>query len=183
MKKSVDVGLNPIPWFTYPAIEFLSQFNYSDLDVFEWGSGNSSFYFAKKCKSIISIEINPEWYELNKEYKLKNQEFILSNQEQFDLEILNYNQLFDIIIIDSIKRNECTNQALLKLKENGLIILDNSDRHPEICEKLRNNGFTEIDFHGFGPINSYTWTSSIFFKMFSLKPLSIQPVIPIGGGF
>ena len=183
MKKSVDAKLNPIPWFTYPAIEFLNQFNYTEFDIFEWGSGNSSFYFAQKCKSIISIEINSEWYDLNNEYKLKNQTFILSNEENFDSEIMNFNQSFDIIIIDSIKRNECAKTALKKLKENGLIILDNSERHPEICQFLRENNFTEIDFHGFGPINNYTWTSSIFFKTFSLKPASIQPTIPIGGGY
>lgn len=183
MKKSVDAQLNPIPWFTYPAIEFLSQFNYSELEIFEWGSGNSSFYFAQKCKSIISVEINNEWFDLNNDYKLKNQTFILSNEEKFESEILNFNSLFDIIIIDSIKRSECANIALNKIKENGLIILDNSDRHPEICKFIRDKGFTEIDFHGFGPINNYTWTSSLFFKSFSLKPLNIQPVIPIGGGY
>lgn len=183
MKKPLDSNLNPIPWFTYPAIEFLNQFNLSELNVFEWGSGNSSFYFASKCKNIISVEVDIDWFEKNNDYRKKNQVFILSDVLNFELEIKNYDVQFDIIIIDSIKRKECIELSIKKIKKEGLIILDNSERHPELCEFLRNEGFTEIDFHGFGPINNYTWTTSLFFKSFTLKPTTIQPRIPIGGGY
>jgi hypothetical protein len=45
-------------------------------------------------------------------------------------------------------------------------------------------GYIEIDFHGFGPINDYTWTTSLFLdREIALEPKSIQPTIPIGGGF
>ncbi len=86
-------------------------------------------------------------------------------------------------MIDGKYREECLNTSLDHLNEDGIVILDNSDRHPDLCKFVRENGFTEIDFHGFGPLNEYTWTTSIFFKKFKLMPKSHQPVIPKDGGF
>ena len=44
-----------------------------------------------------------------------------------------------------------------------MLILDNSDRYPNKLKFLKEKlGWMQIDFHGFGPINSYTWTTSIF---------------------
>ncbi len=44
-----------------------------------------------------------------------------------------------------------------------MLIFDNSDWYPNavryLKEKLR---WIQIDFHGYGPINNYTWTTSIF---------------------
>jgi len=43
-----------------------------------------------------------------------------------------------------------------------MIILGNSEHHPRIVKKLEKEGFTRIDFTGFGPINPYTWSTSVF---------------------
>lgn len=37
-KICIDRDGNPIPWYTYPAIEYLSQFDVTDKDVFEFGA-------------------------------------------------------------------------------------------------------------------------------------------------
>ena len=55
--RPVDAAGKPLPWLTYPAIDFISQFDFSDAIVFEWGSG---FYInsvlpeeaAKRLRSI-----------------------------------------------------------------------------------------------------------------------------------
>ena len=59
--KPVDANGEPVPWLTYPAIDFLSQFDFSDLSVFEWGSGFSTLWWAKRCKHITTVELNPAW--------------------------------------------------------------------------------------------------------------------------
>jgi predicted O-methyltransferase YrrM len=91
--------------------------------------------------------------------------------------------LFDIIIVDGILRDDCLETAMNKISEGGMLILDNADRHPEASKKYRDNGYTQIDFHGLGPINEYAWTTSIFFKTLQFSPISIQPTVPIGGGY
>src|SRR5688500_6442274 len=36
---AVDAKCNPVPWYTYPAIEYLKQLDFKDSTVFEYGSG------------------------------------------------------------------------------------------------------------------------------------------------
>lgn len=39
---AVDGAGQPVPWYTYPATEYLSHLDLSVLSVFEYGSGNST---------------------------------------------------------------------------------------------------------------------------------------------
>lgn len=185
LKKSVDSNNNPIPWFTYPALEYLKQLDIKEKKILEWGLGNSTLYFAQRCSEIISIEHNPEWFEKIKiKLPLNSFAYLLSENEYANFP-LTLNRKFDIIIIDGIKRKECIENSLKLLEDGGFIIYDNSDRNPEDCEKLRNKKMLQVDFHGFGPINDYTWTTSFFFtNNVTINPINNkQPIIPIGGGY
>ncbi|WP_168130382.1 class I SAM-dependent methyltransferase [Synechococcus sp. PCC 7502] len=177
-QKPSDINNQELPWFTYPAIEYIDQIDLRDKSVFEWGAGNSSIFFAKRSHKVISIESNPEWHKVISEKKLNNQEVFLKNEGDFVESIEEFNQEFDIIIIDSLRRYECASKAITYLKEGGIIILDNSDWHPSTCKLLREfPKFIQVDFHGFGPINPYSWTTSFFIDREAIiKPLdNIQP--------
>lgn len=183
VQMAIDANNEPIPWFTYPAIDYLKQLDLSSKIMLEWGAGNSSRFFSKKVKELYSIEHDREWYDLVKKYQIQNQTLI-HDEIEYPNRPSTLNISFDIILIDGIRREDCSTEALNLISEQGLIILDNSDRHPDIAECFRENGFIQVDFHGFGPINDYTWTTSIFMdRQINLKPLSIQPTIPIGGGY
>lgn len=182
-KEALNGKKEPIPWFTYPAIDYLDQLDLSNKIMLEWGTGNSSLFFSKKVKKLYSIEHNREWYKLVKRHQIDNQTLMYDETDYSTLP-KTFNINFDIILIDGVNREDCAREALNLINEKGLIILDNSDRHPNIAKFFREKGLIEIDFHGFGPINDYTWTTSIFMdRQIDLKPLSIQPTIPIGGGY
>ena len=182
-KTSIDFDENPIPWFTYPSIEYIKQLDLTNKVMLEWGAGSSSMFFSKRVKKVYSIEHNEEWYEKVKKYNIHNQEILFSEKEYSTIP-KRLNVLFDIILIDGVERENCAKQVLSLINKGGLIILDNSDRHPDICSYFRESGYIEADFHGFGPINDYTWTTSLFFNRdIDLNPLTKQPLIPIGGGF
>src|SRR4051812_40445225 len=53
-----------IPWFSYAAIDFLETFLRPHMTVCEYGSGGSTIFFAKRTKSVVSIESDPKWHEL-----------------------------------------------------------------------------------------------------------------------
>src|SRR3954452_8270654 len=53
-----------IPWFSYAAIDFLEPWLRPDMTVCEYGSGGSTLFFARRVKSVFSIEDNPKWFEL-----------------------------------------------------------------------------------------------------------------------
>src|SRR5690348_5384859 len=76
--RPVDALGAPIPWITYPAIDFLSQFDYSDASVFEWGSGFSTLWWSKRCRHIVSVESNPKGVPYIKELLPKSVELIIA---------------------------------------------------------------------------------------------------------
>ncbi|EKD66861.1 MAG: hypothetical protein ACD_49C00005G0003 [uncultured bacterium (gcode 4)] len=51
-----------IPWIVFEAKDWLDEHLKSNMKVFEWGSGGSTFYFSKRVDEIVSIEYNKEWY-------------------------------------------------------------------------------------------------------------------------
>ena len=72
------------------------------------------------------------------------------------------NDSFDIFIIDGKYQKECLDY-IVKLKTGVMIILDNADWYPNAVGFLQDKlQWIQIDFHGFGPINNYTWTTSLF---------------------
>jgi len=79
-KESVDKNGNPIPWNTYPFLSFIEQRLKPEFDVFEYGSGNSTIWYAQKVNSIIAVEHNKEWYEKVKLMLPKNAEVVLSSE-------------------------------------------------------------------------------------------------------
>src|SRR4051812_14883663 len=48
-----------IPWFSYAAIDFLDAALRTNMTVFEYGSGGSTLFFAKRAKSVFTVEDNP----------------------------------------------------------------------------------------------------------------------------
>jgi hypothetical protein len=44
-----------------------------------------------------------------------------------------------------------------------LIILDNADWFPKSTSALRASNLLQVDMTGFGPVNKYVWTTSLFF--------------------
>ncbi len=53
-----------LPWFSYAAIDFLDSFLRPDMSVCEYGSGGSTFFFARRAHSVFSIEDNAQWFSL-----------------------------------------------------------------------------------------------------------------------
>lgn len=165
----LDGDGNPIPWLTYSAIRFIEKRIRSEMSVFEYSCGNSTLWWSKRVKRLVSCEHNKEWYE-------KILKLIPSNIElyQIDLEyggdysqkISEYNQTFDIIVIDGRDRVNCVKNCLNALKEDGVIIWDNSERdyYEEGFIFLLANGYKRIDFEGMGPVNVDSWRTSIFYK-------------------
>src|SRR5207248_5255473 len=53
-----------LPWFSYAAIDFLKSYLRNEMQVFEFGSGGSTLFFAQYCKSVASVEDNAHWCEI-----------------------------------------------------------------------------------------------------------------------
>ncbi len=166
----VDGKGEAIPWYTYPSLYFLEQRVQKDFLVFEYGSGQSTIWFSNRVNKVVSLEHDLAFHEFLKP-KLKNLENVdliyepLDN-DQYSRKILDYESAFDIIVIDGRERVKCAKNSLVALKENGVIIWDNSEReiYQEGYDFLIEKGFKRLDFAGMGPIDHSEWCTSIFYK-------------------
>ncbi len=62
---SHDKNRKFIPWFSYPAIDFLNQFlRQKQMSVFEFGCGSSTIYFSNLAEKTFSIETSRKWFEV-----------------------------------------------------------------------------------------------------------------------
>lgn len=164
----VDVDGVPIPWVTLSFYEFIKERMNQELDVFEFGSGNSSVWFAKRVKSVTAVEHDKIWFDKMKNKMPSNVKVILSKDEPEayagELEKLDKN--FDIITVDANHRNECMFEAPAKLKSGGVIILDDSEREEYLpgVNFLLNSGFKKIDFYGIASGFIHHKATTVFYK-------------------
>ncbi|MHA7059608.1 hypothetical protein ACWGOQ_0020445 [Aquimarina sp. M1] len=168
--KPVDAKGQPIPWMTYASLHFISQkLENTSYNVFEYGSGNSTLWFSKRVKHIISVEHDTYYYEALKDkiQSFSNITYIFSDRkDDYSRKILEFKDEFHIIIIDGRDRITCTKNSLNALRSDGIIIWDNSDRekYKEAYDFLTDVGFKKIDFKGLGPIGHIEWQTSIFYR-------------------
>lgn len=182
-QRPVDCNDDPIPWITYPALEYLNQFDFSEKNVFEFGAGNSTLFWAGKANRVVSVETDPQWFDwLNQDLPPNVQLSCADDAEGMIDSIRSCDIVFDVIVIDSLMHRYAVTQSVEnKLAPGGMIIFDNADWYPNSCEILRDAGYSQVDFHGFGPVNGYAWTTSIFFKDHINFNRIEKALHPIGG--
>lgn len=167
-KMSVGKNNEPVPWVTYPFIDFITPRLNKDFELFEFGSGNSTLFYSKYVKKVITVEHNKNWYEKVKSKLPGNAEIIYQTLEGtgYEKAALAYEMMFDIIIIDAEKRVECLKNSLSKLNATGVMILDDSDRteYSEAFSFMEAKGFRSLDFWGISPGFFNRKATTVFYR-------------------
>lgn len=166
---SVDAAGAPLPWITYPAIEFIHRRIKPEMSVFEYGSGGSTLWWAKRVSEVISVEHDRDWFERMQDHivpNLKAYQIDLVYGGAYSRKIQEFENRFDIVVIDGRDRVNCLKNSLRALKTSGVIILDNSDL-PDYAEGvnfLLANGFRKIEFVGLFPMTLNKGETAIFYR-------------------
>lgn len=165
----VDRNGRPLPWYTYPALDFLTGRVRKDMAVFEYGAGNSTRWWAERVAHVSSVESDPDWMALLAPTLPANTDlrFEPADGAGYSRSAVERNRRFHIVVIDGDDRNACALASLSVLQDDGVIIWDNSDWSTLWAEgmaQLVANGFRSIDFRGPGPVSSRPWTTSIFYR-------------------
>lgn len=165
----VDRDGNALPWFTYASIAFLSKRIRPEMTVFEYGSGGSTIWWSRRVSRVIACEHDLEWFQAVAARVPANVELLyreLTPAGAYTQTIQGYTRQFDIIVIDGRDRVQCAMNSLAALKDDGVLIWDNSDRprYREGFAFLRDHGFKRLDFAGDGPINAFRSCTSIFYR-------------------
>ena len=168
-KSPVDRDNNPIPWVTYSFIDFIKTHLKKQHSVFEFGSGNSTFFYAKYAGLVVSVEHDKEWYDKIVSTKPENSEMIfceLVRDGDYCRMPVKLEEKFDIIIVDGRDRVNCCKQAVNAVSANGVIVLDDSERdfYREGINFLKSKGYKELSFSGIAPGLFYFKSTSVFYK-------------------
>ncbi|MDB9447419.1 FkbM family methyltransferase [Anabaena sp. CS-542/02] len=178
-KKIINGDNQPIPWYTYPAIEFIEDKVKGDFLVFEFGSGHSTLWWGERVKEVISVESDGGWFkEINQQMPGNVKLNLESDEGKYADFILSYpDEYFDVIIVDGINRNRCLENSLSKVKEDGLIIFDNTDvyHYDSSLRLLLSQGYKRIDFWGLIPGYVYKNCTSVFFKSTAILETNSLP--------
>lgn len=173
---SQDENGEALPWMTYGAIEFLQNYLNKNQQVFEFGCGASTLFFAKKAQKVIGLETNEMWLKIIQK-KLQQG---LNHNAQINLMIdglendsyqnfaKNCGESFDLIVIDSLKRFECAKNCITALKPDGAIILDDSQRqnYRKIFDFFAAQNFYKTDFIGIAPGQLQIKNTTVFRRNF-----------------
>jgi len=62
-RKQPDPLSEARPWMCFPAVEQLDRLLNAGSRVFEYGSGTSTIYFAKRAREVVSIEHEQSWHQ------------------------------------------------------------------------------------------------------------------------
>jgi len=178
----MDPSGNPIPWFTYPAIEYLNQFDVRDKRVFEYGCGQSTAYWRRRGARVWGVEHDRAWFEkMSSDTSAGRILYFADTELEYAATIELPGTSFDIVVIDGVFRTACVEPALAHLRPGGFIILDNAERDVEVGQLLRQRGLFPVDFSGFGPINDYTWTTALYLTRDGITSFDVAAPSPIGG--
>jgi len=166
------------PWFCYAAIDFLNRFLDKEMTVCEYGSGGSTLFFARRVKSVLSIEDNSRWYELvSRRLEEKSIRNVRLGLYPFDFKnplgfensaYLNAlpDEKFDVIVVDGSEewhqvRPVCFERAEGRIKDGGIIVVDDSWRYPGLRE--RNRAKQCKVFQSVGPCRPGVTSTDVFF--------------------
>jgi len=194
-RSSLDGRHSPLddelPWITYGAINWLASHLTKEMTIFEWGSGGSTMFFARRAKQVITIEHDPGWYQkvnhvlqrkphenvffrliepmrsenIDAWYISTDSRYIGHSFEQYIKTIDTYSDgFFDIVVVDGRARPGCIRHAIAKIKKGGYLVLDNSERIEYQTGWNLVQEWKNVKIWGPGPYNGYPWETRIWQK-------------------
>ena len=138
------------PWISQGAIRFCEQCLNKEQSGLEWGSGRSTAWFGSRLKSLLSIEYDLTWHSAvvkileNKNITNVECRYIPLEHSREAPTFPDYEKIpayvnmvdeftdnfLDFVVVDGHYRQACILAALPKIKQGGLLLVDNTNRLP-----------------------------------------------------
>jgi len=171
LKNGYPCGKNgrELPWMNYAVISFLENRLKKSMSLFEFGSGYSSIFFSRLVNDVTAVEHNPEWIENIQDKLPANVELIycsLNINSEYCQIINKQNKKFDVIVVDGYDRINCIYHGLNSIKDDGVLILDDSNRtsYRDGIRILKERGYKSLQFVGLKPTGIDLEETTVFYK-------------------
>lgn len=140
------------PWFAPGAKEWLEERIQPGWMAFEWGSGGSTLWLEQLCASVYSVEHDEAWFwKVAARIKpstmlqlcppgagaLGDDRANPAHYRSYGRPGINFRDYaraidlegpFDLVMIDGRARASCIAHAVPRVKEGGVLVLDNTER-------------------------------------------------------
>jgi predicted O-methyltransferase YrrM len=141
-----------VPWWSFPAIDAVERWiarRNGDVTAFEYGSGASTVWLARRCRRVVTVEhdrkflqaVGPMLARDNIELRVidpvRNVATPGTPSGRAGYEHADFTAYvdsiaddggYDLVVIDGRARVACLERARQYVKPDGLIVFDNSDR-------------------------------------------------------
>lgn len=175
-----------LPWWTLESTSLVDEYlaGRPNARVFEWGSGASTLWLARRAAEVISVEYDRDFAQLMAEripphVTLRLHPGIASPEPRVrsrhighrHTDYTHYVQAidqtpgeFDLIVIDGRARSDCLNLALRRLKPGGMIVFDNSSRRRyRDALTLSSQSIRRTDTRGLTPALPWPTSTTLLF--------------------
>jgi hypothetical protein len=174
----VDREGHPIPLLTYPAIDWLDGVLEPEDEVFEYGMGGSTVWFAARVAHVTSVDHNRE-YMLSlrlpanvtaRVAPCRGDLLRADAQDPYVCAIHASDRKYDVVLVDGMARLSCVPAAHRALTPTGLVIFDNSDKpaNAPARQELAESGYSRIDFCGTRPGSGFLGCTSVYSRAIDL---------------
>lgn len=182
---SLAIAAMDVPWWSYAAIDAVSGWLTSHagpVRVYEYGSGASTFWLARRAAEVHSVEHHRGFGEVMAPQlaRLDNVTFRIVEPtpaerprtgsakegyrgQDFSDYVASIDATpgeFDLVVIDGRAREACLSEALPRLATDGLIVFDNSRRR-RYREAIAASRVTEKRYFGLTPTLPYPDQTSL----------------------
>ncbi len=159
LKLILGLELNK-PFINYPSIKIFKSYLSKKDVLYEWGSGRSTSFFAKRVYMVHSVESDKKW--LNTTENLLKKKNLMNytldfHEDDISEEFLNAPTLRKtkeedgkdkVYVIDGGPRNLCAQLAGKICKNNDIIYLDDSDKNWSLIDVKRRQINDEKNIRG-----------------------------------
>lgn len=182
LAKAVRKNGEPLPWYTYPSIDFLQRRPYADRSVLEFGAGQSTLWWAKRAKQVLALEGDKDWHARIRGAMPRNVELHLVSMESAERCVEDVERIledrtkrFDVIVVDGLYRREMAEIAKRHVTDDGIIVCDNAEGYG-IYEAFKDSGLDRVDFYGHAPGVVLPHATAIYFRSGSFPFSAALPI-------
>ncbi len=166
---SVKADGEPVPWLPLPMVALLTARVPPGVAILEYGSGNSTRWWSRRAARVVAVEHDAAFHARLKPQLPANVEYLhvpAGPDAAYENAPVRFGRVFNLVVIDGVRRVECIRACLPLLKEDGVVIVDNTER-PELAsglEFLRQQGFRCLEIEGPCALVAWSGKTAIFYR-------------------
>lgn len=171
------------PWWSFAAVDAVAEAVRPGTKVLEYGGGGSTLWMADRGAEVTVVEDDASWAEVLRGHLGEGASVLLREPEDvgtiassvypgkfFDSYVGAAAELaddsLDMVVVDGRARVACGLAAMPKVRQSGMLLLDDSDRpkYAELCSAL--SGWDRHDYDGVRasggrPTQTSIWTRPV----------------------